>query len=350
MKLFKIIFIGTLFVAFSSIVISAQNDMSQSSGSSSSSSSMSATGTGQGTGEMLSAKDLIGSDVKSSDGEKVGTVKEIIGDNSQDKVKYVVIDSDKLHPVPWSACSVAMAEEPKKHHKDMNEPNKPKHHKMHWKRGSSEKQGELTVDMTKDQLRSAPTVSSLDIDNFTNSSLQQQVDSYYSKFSTSTSSSMPGTAGTQQMSQASTSQAGTNLFRASHAIGMKVNDTQDKKLGSIKDIAVDSERGNLAFGLVSFGGTMKGKIAAVPWSSLNVDTSKKTASLNASSDKLDSAVLENGDISKLSDRQFASQIYQSFGAQPYWGVYGYEPSGNEKSKPMDANKPGMKDHNEPNKM
>jgi hypothetical protein len=144
------------------------------------------------------------------------------------------------------------------------------------------------------------------------------------------------------------SQSSTNLFKASDAIGMKVKDTADQTTGKIKDVVIDSARGDLAFGLVSFSAEegIGGKIAAVPWRSLSIRNENNVATLDATKDKLEMAVLEKGDISKLSDRQFANRIYTEFGEQPYWGVYGYEPG--TEQKPTDTNVP-PKEPNSTNK-
>jgi sporulation protein YlmC with PRC-barrel domain len=321
MKLLKIVFVltlcSTVWADYGSSTGSTQSGISGSSGPS----------------QIISSKDLMGTEVMSSDGQKCGKVKEIIGDNSPSTAKYVVISGSKLHPVPWAACTVSATEEKKEKTKDVNEEGKKKMSMPSWHRGAKDT---ITLNISKDRFEQSPTVDSENIDQFTNASLQQQVDSFYSTSSGSmgSTSSMSGSTG--------------NLFKVSDAIGMKVKNMQDENIGKVKDVTIDSQRGALAFGLVSFGGAMGGKIAAVPWRAITINTDQKVASLDATTDKLDAAVLEKGDISKLSDKQFASRVYETFGEQPYWGVYGYEPGQEpQKKSPMDMNTP-KRDMNEPN--
>jgi sporulation protein YlmC with PRC-barrel domain len=284
----------------------------------------------------------------SSDNEKIGKVKEVIGDNSQSKVKYLVISGSSLHPVPWTACTVSKTEKESRHERatDANEDGKKKMSWGDWGKGKST----ITLNMSKDQFSNAPTVESTNLDQFTNTSLQQQVDSFYSSSTSSSTSSSSSSSSAMSGTQKgmTESQSSTNLFKASDAIGMKVKDTADQTTGKIKDVVIDSARGDLAFGLVSFSAEegIGGKIAAVPWRSLSISNENKVATLDATKDKLEMAVLEKGDISKLSDRQFANRIYTEFGEQPYWGVYGYEPG--TEQKPTDTNVP-PKEPNSTNK-
>jgi len=337
MKFAKIVVVLALCsVAFAQYGDTGQStDTSRSSDMSQSGMSMDTTG----TNDVFSCKDdILGAEVMSSDDQKIGKVKEVIGDNSQSKVKYLVISGDSLHPVPWSAIAVSKNEP--KAADDVNDEGKKK---MSWS-GWGKSKCTVMLNMSKDQFDDAPTVESTDLDQFTSSSLQQQVDSFYSTTSSSlSSSSSQSPSDTSAMSGAqkgmTESQSTTNLFRANDAIGMKVKDSEDQTTGKIKDVVIDSEKGDLAFGLVSFKGEEGGNIAAVPWRALSISNENKVATLDATTDKLEMAVLEKGDISKLSDRQFANRIYTEFGEQPYWGVYGYEPGTESQKKPMDNNVP-----------
>lgn len=355
MKLSKIICIAVLLLAMLNLSF-AQYDVNQGeySGSRERMTSRPQTSQTSGKGQILSTDELLGSDVKDRNGETLGSVKECIGDSSQSNVKYIVLEADKLHPVPWSACEV-------KTHKssmDTNDVNDQNKTRMSW--GMSRKESKLVLNISKDQLQNAPSVDSLDIEKFSDSSLQQKVDSFYSQHTLGASrigrSSSPESAGTSRIGQSGSLSRGTNddanmtqsrgmtagaanLFKASEIIGIDVSNMQDETMGEIKDLVIDSTKGNFAYGLVSFGGVLGvgEKVAAVPWSVINIDTQQKTAKLDATTDKLQMAVLEGGDISKLSQKQFASRIFETFGTEPYWTVYGYEPPEESESESMDSN-------------
>ncbi|HBG27051.1 MAG: hypothetical protein A2Y10_01590 [Planctomycetes bacterium GWF2_41_51] len=309
-----------------------------------------------GTSQILSTNECLGSDIKGSDGETLGTAKEFIGDSSQGSVKYVVLSADELHPVPWSAIQVSQktsetgATGTGMMRGDANQSGRGGMSS----RWGAQKESTLSINITKDQLKNAPTIDSVDIEQLSDSSLQQRVDSFYSQYSTGMGAGRSGMGtmgGTQAMGDANMSQRRgmsmtANLFKASDTIGLDVKNMQDETIGEIKDLALDAQKGNFAFGLISYGGVLGvgETVAAVPWTSINVDTQNQTASLDASKDKLDSVALEGGDINKLSDRQFSSRVYQVFGAQPYGGIYGYEPETKD-SNSKDMNDPNMKNKN-----
>ncbi len=294
-----------------------------------------------GISRIWSCDKLLGCDVRSSDGDIIGTVKEITGDSSQNMVKYVVVKSDALHPVPFSACTISSTAESKE---DVNDEGKKKI-SWYWSRKKSEAP-EIALNITRTQLQNAPSVDSLDIDELSAPALQQQIRNYYSKFGTSAS----GMYGSSHMPSGATTAKG-NMFRISDAVGMKVNNMQDEKIGKIKDVCIDSRQGTIAYALVSHGGLGRSQVAAVPWSAVTIDIAKMIASLDADKDKLRAAALEKSDIARLQDSQFASHIFEVFGAQPYWGVYGYEQPSEQKKAAEDSNTPPIPpDINEPNKV
>jgi len=66
-------------------------------------------------------------------------------------------------------------------------------------------------------------------------------------------------------------QSGQKLF------GTKVENPRGEILGKIEDIMISVESGQIAYAVVSFGGVLSlgNKLFAFPWSSLQVDSSKK---------------------------------------------------------------------------
>lgn len=61
------------------------------------------------------------------------------------------------------------------------------------------------------------------------------------------------------------------LYRGSKIIGSTVRDPHDKKIGEIKDLILDSRRGEIAYAVVNFGGVMGvgSKYHAIPWQALS---------------------------------------------------------------------------------
>lgn len=60
------------------------------------------------------------------------------------------------------------------------------------------------------------------------------------------------------------------LYRGTRIIGSTVRDAKDKKIGVIKDLVLDSQRGEIAYAAVSFGGVMGvgEQYHAIPWTAL----------------------------------------------------------------------------------
>lgn len=283
--------------------------------------------------QILSAQDLWASQIKSKNGEILGIVKDFIADKNRSNVKYVLMSyDDRVLPVPWSAFEI--------NKNTSNEANETNKNKLSW--DWNQKKSCLILNINKEQLRRAPWTNSSDVNQFGSISQQQRIENFYSQYT-------PGNIRAAQNRTLRSNRA--DIFKISEILGMNVDNMQDKSIGSIRDIVIDSTRGDIAFGLVGFGDVLgtREQIAAVPWSAININIARKIARLDATRDKLEAVALQDGDISKLSQRQFASRVYEEFGAEPYWRVYGYEPAESENQQsPADKNTNKNRDDNEPN--
>ncbi|WP_374089638.1 PRC-barrel domain-containing protein [Methylomicrobium lacus] len=67
------------------------------------------------------------------------------------------------------------------------------------------------------------------------------------------------------------------VSRASKIIGAKVKNLNGENLGDIKDLVIDPERGQVVYGVVSFGGVlgMGNKLFAIPWDGLSWNPDKQ---------------------------------------------------------------------------
>lgn len=67
------------------------------------------------------------------------------------------------------------------------------------------------------------------------------------------------------------------VLKASDVIGMKVEGTDDKSLGTIKDLVLDPVEGDIQYAVLDFGGFfgIKDKYFAVPWEALTFDNASK---------------------------------------------------------------------------
>jgi len=278
-----------------------------------------------GKSKLISGDKIMGKDVINNSDEKLGTVDELIISQSNDDIQYLVVSSEgMLHPVPWNAVQCG--------DKDPNAAD-----------SGQEKEKKIVIDMSRDQFHQGPTVQSADIQQFSDPSLKQKVDSFYS-------SQMQGTMGRiksevksevrERMPSSMREQTGTsetqtqaNLLKYSDIKGMDIQNLNDEKIASISDVVIDSRKGNIAYTLVDFGGMLGGKTAAVPWTAISIQPDTKMARLDATEDKLRTAALsERGNISELNQRQFAQRVHEVFGAEPYWQIYGFEAPGESGSQ------------------
>src|SRR5215510_8857233 len=73
--------------------------------------------TASGHTEVIRAKKVIGTSVKNSAGQKIGTVEDIVLDKLSNNIVYAVVGfggflgmNEKFHPVPWSALDYVESE------------------------------------------------------------------------------------------------------------------------------------------------------------------------------------------------------------------------------------------------
>ena len=124
------------------------------------------------------------------------------------------------------------------------------------------------------------------------------------------------------------------LYRLSDIIGTSVRAAQNEPVGNLEDLAIDLNHGHIAYGVISLD-ALKGmahKQAMVPWQSLFVDVRHGTARLEADTPMLAAVAFEERAAPNLTDRKYLQAIYDRFGAEPYWQVYGYAPRKTEATR------------------
>ena len=84
---------------------------------------------------------------------------------------------------------------------------------------------------------------------------------------------------------------GPELMGADTLLGNDVYNDKGESLGEIREFMIDMVSGKIAYAVLSFGGLlgMGGKLFAVPWSALTLDTLNKRFTLNVPKDTLKDA-------------------------------------------------------------
>lgn len=112
--------------------------------------------------------------------------------------------------------------------------------------------------------------------------------------------------------------------RVSEIIGKDVkNPTGNQNLGNIEDLMI-SHDGRVAYGIVSYGGVLGvgEKLAAVPWRQVQVQPGANVAYLDTSKDVLDRLAFSNSNWPDFSSQQYGRRVHENFNATPYWEQQG----------------------------
>ena len=83
----------------------------------------------------------------------------------------------------------------------------------------------------------------------------------------------------------------TGVLKASDVIGMKVESTEGKSLGKIKDLVLDPGEGDVQYAVLDFGGFLgiKDKYFVVPWEAIHFTPNGKKILLDVSKRDLKNA-------------------------------------------------------------
>jgi sporulation protein YlmC with PRC-barrel domain len=289
---------------------------------------------------LVRTGDLIGKEVKSTQGESLGMIHDIVLAPDYQSVSYVALAyggvfgiNSRLYAIPWQALRVG-----------------PK--------------GDVTMAATKDQFTQAP--------GFTNRNWPSQAETRWlgaGAGTTGSSATAPSAAGSSAASssaprsttgnQAAAGQSRTGqsaaaagqsqaaqppsssaagqmaaggqdiqMRRVTHLTGMEVKNTENQDLGDIEGFAINGSDGHVMYDILSFGGVagVGEKYAAVPANAVRIQAQNHTAILNATRQTLDSVAFSPSEFPNLSSPEYMQRLSKIFPAVPSGGALGYVPS------------------------
>jgi sporulation protein YlmC with PRC-barrel domain len=108
----------------------------------------------------------------------------------------------------------------------------------------------------------------------------------------------------------------SGVLKASDLIGMKVEGTDGKKLGDIKDLVIDPMDGDIDYAVLDYGGFLGvgDKYFAVPWEALQFSEDGKKVILDVTKKDLKQAPgFDKKQWPDLSSREEAVVIYEFYG-------------------------------------
>ena len=115
------------------------------------------------------------------------------------------------------------------------------------------------------------------------------------------------------------------LERADKVLGREVVDSQNQKIGNVKDFAVDLKNGRIVEAIIGTGGVLgvDEKYYAVPPQALTCNEEQKTIQLNVDQNKFNSAPAFNlSDWGANASQDKVAEVYQYYGSQPFWTTEG----------------------------
>ena len=108
----------------------------------------------------------------------------------------------------------------------------------------------------------------------------------------------------------------SGVLKASQLMGMKVEGTDGKKLGKIRDLVIDPDDGSIDYAVLDFGGIagIGDKYFAVPWDALEWTADKKNLMLDVTKKDLKQAPgFDKNNWPDLSDQKQSIVIYEFYG-------------------------------------
>lgn len=234
-----------------------------------------------GIGQVDKVNDVYGNEVLSSDNQKVGKLNNLMVDIESGRVLYGVIGASKGR--------VAVAPEIFTQTIPGNK--------------------ELHVNVTKAKIDAAPQFSPVDKpDQWGQASFVDQVYKYFGQ-NAWWQGSTPANEGSFH-----------NVHKASKVIGMKVEDVNNKSLGTINDLIVNLPQGRLVYMILSPSSSALGNnLFVLPPQAFTLSADHNNLVSGIDQHKLATAPhFDKNHWPNLSDTAFASQVYQYYGKQPYF--------------------------------
>lgn len=112
---------------------------------------------------------------------------------------------------------------------------------------------------------------------------------------------------------------GPEIMGAETLVGNDVYNREDENLGDIKEIMLDMRSGKVGYAVLSFGGLLGvgGKLFAVPWNALKLDTSKKRFVLDVPKERLAQAPgFDKDHWPDMADQSWAQEIHSYYDTRP----------------------------------
>ncbi len=113
---------------------------------------------------------------------------------------------------------------------------------------------------------------------------------------------------------------GPEVMAASTLEGDEVVNTLGESLGKIKEVMLDVPRGRVAYAVLASGGLLGigGKLFAIPWQALVLDTGRKCFVLDVDADRLKAAPgFDKDNWPSMADPTWVREVHEYYGQRDY---------------------------------
>ena len=117
-------------------------------------------------------------------------------------------------------------------------------------------------------------------------------------------------------STATTTSGHASVLSASSITGTKVLDPTGDQLGSIEEVMLHTDTGDVAYAVLSFGGFlgMGEKLFAIPWEALTIDAADHSIVLDIDREKLEQAPgFDKNDWPSTADPAWMQDLHRHYG-------------------------------------
>ncbi|MPW23185.1 PRC-barrel domain containing protein [Paraburkholderia sp. CNPSo 3157] len=114
---------------------------------------------------------------------------------------------------------------------------------------------------------------------------------------------------------------GPDVMAAATLDGNTVLSADGDDVGKIKEIMLDVRTGHIAYAVPASGGFLGigGKLLAIPWAMLTLDTSRERFVVSASSEQIRNAPgFDRDNWPAMADPAWANTVHAYYGGKPYW--------------------------------
>ena len=244
--------------------------------------------------------DLKGKKVTNAAGESLGRVEEIVTDANTGRVLYGVLSfggflgmGDKLFAIPWRSLRL-----------------------------TDDAKG-FTLNVEKDRLKNAPGFAKDRWPDLANEQFATTTYQYYDQepYWRSQTGDMQSAAdskgGKTDNYRDRWNQRTTAWQKSSDLCDKEVRTVQTDDVGKLDDMVIDPDSGRVLYGILSY----RGKLFAIPWNALTLNSNAKQLVLNADKDQLtDGFSFSKDNWPNLVDQGWATDLYAHYNIEPYWAV------------------------------